>query len=810
MYTLGDIAKIINAELIGDPHIPIKNLVYDSRKLAQNKDALFIALVTDKGDGHRYLDQVKLAGVEAVLLERKTDLANMHQLIVEDSLKALQQLASHHRKSLQIPTIGITGSNGKTIVKEWLSSLLNPYYALIKSPKSYNSQLGVALSIWKMQAQHNLAIIEAGISQPNEMEILEGMIQPNIGIFTHLGDAHDVYFNNKAQKLKEKLKLFKASSVVICKHEEKIIKELHKANLSIFSWGSDDDATLKLEARRSKNETTVISLKHEEQRIDMVIPFTDEASIENAMHCISCCLYLKLPPEKIAKGVQQLNSIDMRLQELAGVNGNTLILDYYNSDLSSLSIALDLLSQQSQSKTKLVILSDILESEYSGKELYSKVSDTLQRHKIDKLIAIGPELSTHKNCIKIDAEFYETTEAFLRSFASYQISEQAILIKAARKFRFEKIAELLSKQTHETVLEVNMSSLQHNLDLHKSLIPKGTKLMAMVKAFAYGSGGYQIAKLLEFNKIDYLTVAYVDEAIQLRRAGISAPIMVLNSDLSKYQSLQEYHIEVVVYSAEMFDELIERSKGESIKIHLEFDTGMHRLGFEASEIEQIASKLNENPHIELASVFSHLSSADDSQHDDYTNTQLNSFSTICDALANKISQKFIRHIANTAGIQRFKESNLDMVRLGIGLYGIGTNNEFSHKLKPVGEFSSYIAQIRNVKAGEGVGYGQRDPSNEDRKIAVIAVGYADGFNRHFSRGLGSFHINGMRAPVVGNVCMDMTMCDVSHIPCKVGDRAIIFGEDPHVEELASKLDTISYDVLTSVSERVNRVYYQEQ
>ncbi|MFY0643845.1 MAG: bifunctional UDP-N-acetylmuramoyl-tripeptide:D-alanyl-D-alanine ligase/alanine racemase [Bacteroidia bacterium] len=810
MYTLGDIAKIVDAKLIGDSNFLIKDLVYDSRKLAQDKDSLFIALVTNKGDGHHYLHQVKQAGIKAVLVQQPSDENGFHQLIVKDSLKALQALAKHHRLSVNARMIGITGSNGKTIVKEWLSSLLMSSFKVFKSPKSYNSQLGVALSLWRIQEHHELALIEAGISQPGEMEVLEKMIQPEIGIFTHLGDAHDAQFTDKAQKLKEKLKLFRNSKIVICHHEEYILNYLQPLGVSVFSWGNHDNAEVRVSQMETFKESTKVQIEYNGKSKEFTIPFKDKASVENALHCLSCCLYLGLDFEEISSGLASLTAIDMRLQELSGMNGNTLTLDYYNSDLSSLSIALDLLSQQSDSKSKVVILSDILETEFQNEELYTKVNEILLRHGISKLLAIGPGLFANQQTITIDSEFYETTEDFIGSFPSYQIKDSAILIKGARKFQFEKIVELMSKQTHETVLEVNMSSLQHNLDIHRALIPKETKLMAMVKAFAYGSGGHQIAKLLEFNKIDYLTVAYVDEAVQLRRAGITTPIMVLNSDLSKFQTLIDFQIEVVIYSYEMLQDLVKRLDGENMNIHLEFDTGMHRLGFDSSEIEEIASLLNQHQNIEIASVFSHLSSADDERHDIYTKEQLDAFHAICDQLAKRTSKKFIRHIANTAGIQRFSESTMDMVRLGIGLYGIGADNEFRKKLKPVGQFSSYIAQIRTVKAGEGIGYGQRDPSHKDRKIAVIAVGYADGFNRHFSRGLGSFCINGQRADVVGNVCMDMTMCDVSDIECKVGDRAIIFGEDPHVEELAVKLDTISYDILTSVSERVNRVYYQEQ
>ena len=809
MYSLARIAQIVDGELIGSAEGMVKHLVYDSRKIGVGESSLFFCLRTESGDGHRYIDSVIKAKILAVVVEYKVEREGLNQIIVKDSKSALQKLAAYHRKQFKIPVIGITGSNGKTIVKEWLAQILSDYFKVHKSPKSYNSQIGVPLSIWPLNSTHEIAIIEAGISKKNEMHQLEKIIKPSIGIFTHLGDAHGIHFSSKAEKLKEKLELFKYSDSIICEWSEITNHEVENLKATPFYWGDNDNCHLQICEKEILRNESRLTVSHNAIVESFIIPFTDQASIDNIMSVISACLLLGLPLNELKTRIAKLKAIDMRLQQVQGINDNSLILDYYNADLQSLSIALDFQQQQHNAGLKVVIVSDILEGELSDDKIYIELDQMLKSKKIDLLIGIGDTIINHQSCFKIKSEFYSSTQEFLDQFPLYTIKNSSILIKGARPFEFEKIVEHLSIKSHQTILEVNMSRLQQNLNIHKKQIGTDVKIMAMVKAFSYGSGGYQIAKLLEYNKLDYLGVAYVDEGTSLRRSGIQTPIMVLNTDFSKSSLLIEYNLEPVIYSIKSLKSLIAAIQSAPIKVHVEFDTGMHRLGFEPTELSELLSLLKQHDNIQIASVFSHLAVADEADKKQFTQEQIHRYTAICSELEKSFDYPIIKHIANSAGVQNFPESSFDMVRLGIGLYGIGSNQSFSKELMPVGTFKSYIAQIRTVKAGEGISYGLHDSSNVDRQIAIIAVGYADGLNRLLSRNNGHFNINGQKANIVGNVCMDMSMCDVSDIECKEGDEVIIFGDSPRVEEVAKQCQTIPYEVLTSVSERVNRIFYQE-
>ena len=809
MYRLSEIANWVGGKLIGEGDPFIEDLVFDSRKISKPASSLFFALRSSSSDGHTFVNAVKEAGVPAAVVERDTNVKGLVQLVVPDSLAALQALARKHRERFTLPVVGITGSNGKTIVKEWLHQLLKSDLQVHRSPKSYNSQIGVALSLWPLSDQDQVALIEAGISQPGEMALLERMIQPTLGVFTHLGDAHGLHFDSEEHKLREKLTLFEhCDKIVAPASNPKVVEALKNAPASLVLWGEQEDCQMVALKLKSEAGKTFFKLSYQEQSTTVQLPFADQASLENALTAITAAVCLGIPLESAGKRASQLRALDMRLQEVPGINNNTLLLDHYNADLQSLKMAMDFLNQQHHQGKKTLILSDMPEGGAKGETLYQAVRELVEQHQLDQFIGIGTAWANVIGSWNIPAQSFASTEEFLSRFPLYTLSDRTILLKGARPYAFERISDRLQARSHQTVLEVNMSRLQHNLNAHKNSLDPQTKMMAMVKAFAYGAGGHQVAKLLEYNNIDYLGVAYTDEALELRSAGIQRPIMVLNPDLNKVTLLRENRVEPNVYSMPGLQQLIRGAGAEPMRIHLEFDTGMHRLGLEESHLPELIQTLQKHTYLEVASVFSHLAVADEPAQDDFTIKQLELFHGICHTLEEGLGKKFIRHIANTAGMQRFPQAQMDMVRLGIGLYGIGEYAK-GHQLLPVGEFKSYITQLRKVNAGEGVSYGLHSKSDQDRTIAVVAVGYADGYSRKFSQGEGYFIIQGKKAPVVGNVCMDMCMCDVTDIPCAEGDEATIFGDQPRVEELAQKLGTIPYEVLTSVSERVTRLFYQE-
>ena len=799
LYRLETIADIVNGKLHGNGDIQIINIYTDTRSSRQHA-ALFIAIKTPKNNGNTFVPQAVNQGTLAVLVSDKPKI-RCNYILVENTLEALQKLAKHHRNQFNIPVLAIAGSNGKTIVKEWVSTLLNEKHVVCKSPKSYNSQIGVPLSLWKLRTNHTVGVFEAGISESNEMDNLSEMIQPTIGVFTHLGDSHSAHFNSIEQKLHEKLKLFAYCDTIVCStHQLEVISAIEKLNKKTFTWGNDSVCDLYV----AKSTAGEYILTYLDRNYALKLNNSDKATVENTFTSIATALALGLEIEPIIKRVNQLPTIDMRLQQVEGIQGNTLILDYYNSDFQSIDIAFDFLKQQNTHENITVILSDILESNLEASQLYNDVNTALLKHNVSQLIGIGKEISNAHDTFELPSTFYPDVASFLKKHSLYELKEECILLKGARKYAFGKIAEKLRKRTHQTCLEINLSKMQHNIDTIKLKVGNDTKIMAMVKALAYGSGDFQIAKLLEKNKIDYLGVAYTDEATQLRASGISLPIMVLNPDLTDITPYIEDDIQPVIYS---FASLA-KVAAEDIAIHLEFDTGMRRLGFQKKEIPLLVSKLKESPNLKIASIFSHLAGADDITLDAFSAQQIADFEHISSTVEIQLNIKTLKHLANTAAIERLPSASFDMVRMGIGLYGITTLEE-NDVLRPVGTFKSYISQIKTVPANAGVGYGQHSKSNTERQIAIVAVGYADGYSRSFSQGHGSFLINEKQAPIVGNVCMDMTMCDVTSIVCEEGDEVIIFGENPRVSELAKQIGTIPYEILTNVSERVNRVFYQE-
>lgn len=800
MYSLSEIAKIVHGQIHGNDSLKINHLYTDTRKIQEKNNTLFFAITTPKDDGHRYIKQALKMGVTAVVVSKKPNI-DCTYILVNDSLLALQELTKKWREKFNLPVFGITGSNGKTIVKEWLSFLLQHSYSLCKNPKSYNSQIGVPHSVWQLNTNHTLGIFEAGISAPGEMEKLNRIIQPNIGIFTYLGDAHGHHFQSQQEKLIEKIKLFENCSHVICPDgQPKVIKALEKAKVIPFTWGNNPKSIVQI--KQLPNREYSVRFKDSIQQI--TLPFSDKASIQNAFTALTAALFIGEDLDAVCEKLANLPIVDMRLQQTAGIYNTQLILDYYNADYQSVVMAIDFLNQQKVEGQKcVVILSDIMESDLSDKKLYKKLNTLLTNNHIQEFIAIGPNISKHQDCFSLSSAFYPDTITFLKKHPTHQFKDKMVVLKGAREYKFEHIAERLKLKTHQTALYVNLTRLQKNINTIKNTIGPNTQLMAMVKAFAYGNGGHQLAKLLEYNKIDYLGVAYTDEATQLKNADISTPIMVLNPDLTDLTPYTDFTIQPVVYNASSLDKI----KDTPINVHIELDTGMHRLGFSENELEHLIATLKEHPNIHVVSIFSHLAAADDPELDSFSLQQIDSFKKSAQKIELALGIQTIKHIANTAGIERFNSAKMDMVRLGIGLYGVSSAAQTN--LLPVSSFKSYITQIRTVPAGDGIGYGNLNAVDYDRKIAIIAVGYADGYSRLNSQGVGVMLINGQRATVVGNVCMDMTFCDVTHIPCQEKDEVIIFGDNPSVEEVSSRIKTIPYEILTSVSNRVNRVFFQE-
>lgn len=826
MFRISEITEIIGGELIrkSNTNPEIRDILVDSRRLIAPDDCLFFALPGRNKNGHDYIPELYNKGIRAfVVSANNLDLDNLtgaNIIKVKSTLSALQKLSAAHRKKFDIPVIGITGSNGKTIVKEWLFQLLNKQYRIVRSPKSYNSQIGVPLSVWQMEDTNDLAIFEAGISQPDEMDKLQGIIKPTIGIFTNIGEAHNENFISMNQKVGEKLKLFtKVKTLIYCPDhaaiQEVLIRSQILETVKAFTWSRKQAADLQITKvfKSADDQTTINGIcGGEAQSIE--IPFIDEASIENAIHCWSAMIVMGVDAETIRKGMRSLQPIAMRLEMKAGVNHCTVINDSYNSDINSLSIAIDFLNQQSTHKKKTVILSDILQSGKDEEELYAEIATILKRKHIGRLIGIGPAISRQSGVFGIDATFYPSTEEFMRKFSFTSFNSETILLKGARVFEFEQISKALQQKSHETVLEINLNAMVNNLNYFRSRISPITKIMAMVKAFSYGSGSYEIANLLQFHRVDYLTVAYADEGVELRKAGIILPIMVMNPEENSFDAMIQHNLEPEIYNFRILG-ILERAirknllpANKPVKIHIKLETGMHRLGFDASELEKLSERIQNNRRLYVQSVFSHLSDSDNPESDDFTQEQARKFNEMCDSFCSRIDHHVLRHLTNSAGITRFPDAHYDMVRLGIGLYGIAGNDDDADKLQNVSTLRSTISQIKKVRKGERVGYGPVTV-DKDLDMAIVPVGYADGLDRRLGNGKSYLIVNGQQAPIIGSICMDMCMIDVSGIKVKEGDRVIIFGDERPLTQLAEELDTIPYEVMTSISSRVKRVYFQE-
>jgi alanine racemase len=814
-YTFDSLASIVDGKLLQlGNQSEFDHLFIDSRNTVNPVNALFFAIEGERNNGHNYIAELYKKGIRGFVVNRNFQTGPFPEgtfVQVENVLLALQQLATHHRSRFNIPVIGITGSNGKTVVKEWIYQLLRSDYNIIRSPKSYNSQVGVPLSVLQMNEAHQLAIFEAGISQSGEMEILQKIVQPTIGVITNIGEAHSKGFHNRKEKASEKMHLFQTSETLIFSDQyEEIIAA--SANLNVdqkLIWGEGEKATVKAEQITTDSTSSSIQISGH----NFNIPFTDKASVENAIQCIVLLLYLEIDVSTINERLKNLAPIAMRLELLQGINNCTIINDSYNSDLGSLEIALDVVNQQRQHASKMVIISDILQDKTSNAQLYGSVSELINQKNIDRVIGIGPVISEYAPLFNEKSSFYSSTEAFLEDFPTQKLNNSTILLKGARKFSFEKIALRLQEKAHETVLEIDLNAMRHNLNYYrKKLLKPETKVMAMVKAFGYGSGSHEVVNMLAFNRVDYLAVAYADEGVALRKAGIQLPIMVMNPETSSFDAMIRFDLEPEIYSLSILDKFIRSlidQKKKDYPIHIKLETGMNRLGFGLDEVRFLIDQVLAQPEVKVKSIFSHLAASDDPQHDEFTLQQIEQFKATARSVEEALTYPVIKHILNTAGISRFPNAQLDMVRLGIGLYGIASHLDDQPQLQNVSTFKTVISQIKTVEPGESIGYGRTAMPESTIKIAVLPVGYADGFNRRWSNGKGKVNINGHLAPVIGNVCMDMCMVNVTEIPCNEGDEVELFGNQISILSLAQNLDTIPYEVLTCISNRVKRVYYEK-
>ena len=809
---LNSIQKIASNFIDNHFDLALDTVSIDSRSLQNGSQTLFFALVGNHSDAHHYIPELIENEVKNFVVNHIPEgcetKANFY--VVDNTLVALQEFAAQYRSFFDFPIIGLTGSNGKTIVKEWLNFLLSPDYNVIRSPKSYNSQVGVPLSVIAINEQHNLGIFEAGISARNEMQNLEKMIKPTIGVLTNIGSAHDEGFLNLKEKIKEKMSLFESAEIIIYQVNESI-DFTPFAKTKVFTWSFKNGNSDVFIVKNTIGDHTILNVRCQCENFDVNIPFQDEASIENAVSCLMVLLYFKYDPTIIQNRMQLLYPVEMRLKVKNGINNCNIIDDSYSSDFQSLKIALDFLESQKQSDKKTVILSDIFQSGLNKDELYSKVADLIVSNNISRVIGIGETISEFKdkfaNCVT-----YNTTADFIADYENVDFNNETILVKGARSFQFEEIVWLLEEKTHETVLEINLNAISHNLNFFKSKLKPNTKIMVMVKAFGYGNGGFEIAKLLEHHKVDYLGVAFADEGIALKNMGIQLPIMVLNPENTSFNAIINYQLEPEIYSLKGLRAFLKIAAQKELKhfpIHIKLDTGMHRLGFEANTIDELIATLKGNENIKVQSILSHLATSDDVMQEGFAKGQIDLFEKLSLKLMNELDIKPIRHILNTSGISNFQNSQYDMVRLGIGLYGVSNDFEEQKRLENVGTLKSIISQIRTIQKGESVGYGRKFIASRETRVATIPIGYADGISRAWGNGVGFVVVKKQKAPIIGSICMDMLMVDCTDMECKEGDAVIIFGENPTVNYIAKQLNTISYEILTSISQRVKRVFYRE-
>lgn len=822
LYNLPTIASFVGARCFGNADRSVEWLLTDSRSLAFPETTLFFALRTPTGDGRRYIPELYRRGVRQFCVgelpeDREKLFPEACFLLVLSPLKALQRLAERHREEFDVPIVGITGSNGKTVVKEWLYQLLQPSRQVTRSPRSYNSQVGVPLSVCLLNERTELGVFEAGISMPGEMPALQAIIQPTIGILTNIGEAHQENFATPEEKCVEKLALFKDCKLVIYNGDDPLVGDcmsLALVTADTIAW-SRRDATASLYIKNVEKlaQGTRVRYVYLRQEGEYTLPFIDNASVENSIHCLAACLYLRLSPEEIAEGMARLEPVAMRLEVIQGVRECTLINDSYNNDLHSLDIALDFMSRRVDpaGRCHTLILSDILQSGLPADELYARVAEMVARRGVQKLIGVGTQLSRAADLFRMDKHFFDDTEALLQSGLVDALAGEVVLIKGSRSFGFERITEKLARRVHETTLDINLSALAANLNHYRSFMKPETQMICMVKAAAYGAGSIEVAKTLQDRGVQYLAVAVADEGAELRAAGITRGIIVMNPEMTSFGTLFRHRLEPEVYSFGLLESLINAAKQCGIvgfPIHVKLDTGMSRLGFHPEhDMEQLIDRLQHQNAVIVRSVFSHLAGADSVEFDAFTDEQFRRFDEASLKLQAAFPHKILRHICNSAGIARFPKRHLDMVRLGLGLYGIDpVTNGIIHN---VATLKTVILQIREVAPPATVGYSRKGALDRPSRIAAIPIGYADGLDRHLGNGRGYCLVNGKQAPYVGNICMDVCMIDVTDVDCREGDAVEIFGDNLPVTVLSDRLGTIPYEILTSVSERVKRVYFQD-
>ena len=812
-YRISDIAHIINAERTGSEDALINWLLIDSRSLCFPKETLFFAIRTNRNDGHKYIGELYKRGVRNFIVSSlPVDIDQYPQsnfLLVHDTLQAMQQLAAYHREQFDIPVIAITGSNGKTTVKEWLYQLLSPDFNVCRSPRSYNSQVGVPLSLWLLNQHNDVAIIEAGISNPNEMDNLNRMIRPTISVITNIGEAHQENFFTKEGKCDEKLKLMRNCETAVINLQDEFITKVARQEIlnKVKNWPM-------VRSVEKKGTSATITYTLNGKQGQYTIPFIDNAAIENSVTCLATCASLEgVNLEAICARMATLEPVAMRLEVKDGINGCTLINDTYNSDIHSLDIALDFMSRRpdTQSQKRTLILSDILQSGEASRTLYAKVAEMAEQRGIEKVIGVGEAISSCSQYFKMDAYFFKTTEDLIASEVFASLNNEFILIKGARRYHFDRLSDLLTLKVHQTILEVNLNALIENLHYYRSFMEPETKMVCMVKASAYGIGSLETSKTLQDQGVDYLAVAVADEGADLRKAGITSNIMVMNPEMTSFKMLFDYRLEPEVYNFQLLEALIYAAEKEGITnfpIHVKLDTGMHRLGFDPkTDIDRLITRLSKQSALIPCSVFSHFVGSDADEFDSFSRQQFEMYDEASRKLQAAYSHKILRHICNSAGIEHFPKYHLDMVRLGLGLYGINPRN--NEVINNVATLKTTILQIRNVPAGDTVGYSRKGKIDHDCRIAAIPIGYADGLNRKLGNGNCYCMVHGQKAPYVGNICMDVCMIDVTGIECSEGDYVTIFGDELPVTVLSDAIGTIPYEILTSVSTRVQRVYTQE-
>ncbi len=821
-YTIEHIASWLPTNSVIKTPVHIAHLLTDSRRLIYPETTLFFAIATGQNDGHLYVEELLQRGVFNFVVNTNFDTStftDVNFLKVDDVLGALQMIALHHRAQFTYPVIGITGSNGKTIVKEWLNQLLSNRYQIIRSPRSYNSQIGVPLSVWEMEEKHQLAIFEAGISQKGEMGALANIIQPTIGILTSLGTAHQEGFENETEKRNEKWKLFQKAQVIIAPLADVALRDNDVAqNISvpsIMTWSRTGEASLKIQSEKIIKEQTHLQANYLGADLQLVVPFTDLISINNTITCWLTLLYLNVPMSEIQKGVNELRHLDMRMQIKKGIQQCYILNDSYSNDIHSLQLALTYATQQAGALPITLILSDFAHLNQSAVQ-YDDLLRQFAVFPIKKLITIGPELAKalqQNNELQnkgVHVISFDTTHQFIHQIDIHSFKEEFILIKGARIFELEKINELLQLQVHKTMAEINLTTLVSNYKKIKTVVGSKVKMMAMVKAFGYGSGSIEVARILQYHHVDYLSVAYADEGVALRQAGIHVPIMVMNVDETTFDTLVKYHLEPEIFSFsqyQQFDQYIKNQAISNFPIHIKLNTGMNRLGFDMDTIENLCGALKSNKRLKVQSIFSHLSASGNKSFEKFTQLQLELFTTAAQKIETALGYSTLKHIANSDAILIDPVFHLDMVRLGIGLYG---TSQGPLALEPVIQITTTISQIRHLKKGDTVGYNRAGVLLRDSIIATVRLGYADGYNRQLGLGKGAMWVNGLLAPIVGDICMDMTMIDITDIPSvHGGDSVQVFGKNLALAQVAKWAGTIPYEILTSIGQRVKRIYIED-